>query len=252
MRSILILCIACIGLYGTACQQNKAASHAVVKQDSLLLYEVPVTSDNVTGTYKGDFKGSPIAIHRQYLAGKRICGYNVHKGLRRNISGSIVLENGSQLHLVMQEPGTNEFDGTFDMWLDSATGKISGKWTPMSGKEQAAAKFTLSKLDGNGDTDYLYYFEDSTGVELNLGGLGSCTYSYMVNDSTEVAQKLSFKGSYQFTKDSASITFFWQPNEVFPSRKTTFLVEKKHSEDFDGPMLLLKGEGKELTETILP
>lgn len=250
MRIVIALCIACVLLYCTACEQNKAATHAVVKQDSLLLYEVPVTNKAVKGLYKGDFKGSPISISLMYMAGKRICGYDVHKGLRRNISGSILLD-GSQLHLVMQEPGTNEYDGTFDMWLDSATGKIKGKWVALSEKEQSAAQFTLTKE--NEDVSYWAMFTDTTGVELNLKPDGSCTYAYMINDSTDAAQKLSFTGSYKFAKDSATITFFWQPNEIFPSRNATFTVIKTKNEDFDNAtMLTFKGEGKELTELFMP
>jgi hypothetical protein len=250
MKDIAVACIATLAVFTSGCKENKAADNPiVVRHDSLLLYEVPVAEKKITGTYTGDFNGSPITITLRYMAGKRISGYDIHKGLRRNISGSIFLE-GDQLHLRMQEPGTNPYDGSFDLLLDTASFKIKGKWQPLNNKESGTTRFNLAKQDK--DSYWGVFLTDSTGVELDLDGEGACTYSYMVNDSTAAAQKLSFTGSYKFSKDSATITFYWQPNEVFPSRQSVFAVEKKTNEDYGGQTITLKGEGKELEELEMP
>lgn len=245
MKYLAVCWFAVVLCYGVACKSNKAAYKNVVKHDSLLLYEVPVDAEKITKVYTGDFKGSPISIELDYIAGKRVCGHNIHKGLRRNMSGSIMLDGG-RLHLVMQEPGTNEYDGVFDMWLDTATKKMQGTWKAFSGNERSGTLFNLSE----GRNDYFAHFYDTTGVDLLMNQNGSCVYSYLVNDSTDAAQQLSFSGSYKLSSDSSLITFFWQPNEVFPSRKSVFSVTKNTASD-DEPteLMTLTGEGKVLHET---
>lgn len=222
MKVFAVCSLAVVVCCAMACTSKKAAYKNVVKQDSLLLYEVPLDMKDITAEYSGDFKGSPIAISLDYIAGKRVCGHDIHKGLRRNISGSIMLEGG-KLHLVMQEPGTNEYDGTFDMWLDTFSKKIEGKWKPLSGGEHAATAFNLVK----GDSWSSSYFADSTGAHLSLLANSSCEFYYVVNEGTDTAQTMKFSGNYQVAADSSTITCFWQPNEVFPTRNTVFKLSKR-------------------------
>lgn len=244
MKYLAAYCLGIALCFDMACQSNKAAYKNVVKRDSLLLYELPVNPDSLTTCYRGDFKGTPISVSLDYISGKRVCGYNVHKGLRRNMSGTIMLDGG-RLHLVMQEPGTNMYDGVFDMWLDTTTHKMEGQWKPLSGKEVNAATFSLTR--NNGYDDYGYYV-DTLGTELTLGEAGVCSYTYMVNDSTAAAQQLTIKGSYKYSDDRKTITCYWQPNEVFPSRTSVFTVSVRRHEDAGYDEEILTGEGRELTK----
>lgn len=240
----MVTCIIAMVIAVNACKPNKAAyNNTIVKRDSLLLYEVPVAAGKITGTYTGDFNGSPITVTLRYMAGKRISGYNIHKGLRRNMSGSIFLE-GDQLHIRMQEPGTNIFDGSFDLLLDTGSMQAKGKWQPLNNKELGITKFSLTKQSK--DEYGGMFLTDSTGAELDMDGDGSCTFRYMVNDSTAAAQKLNVTGNYRFAKDSATVTFFWQPNEVFPARQSIFTVTKTRDEEM-GDEIILTGEGRKFS-----
>lgn len=248
-RVVTVAVLAVLVTVAYSCKENKAASHNVmIRRDSALLYELPVASGKIMGTYSGDFKGSPIIITLRYIAGKRISGYNIHKGLRRNITGTILLD-GDRLHLKLQEPGTNQYDGNFDIFLDTVSLEMKGKWQPLNNSELGTARFTLTPQPK--EQYWSMYLTDSTGVELDMNADGSCTYSYMVNDSTAAAQKLSFTGNFRFAKDSASIQFFWQANEIFPGKQSVFTVEKKWDEEMGEHATVLKGEGKELHEMMM-
>ncbi|GGH77236.1 hypothetical protein HNQ91_004171 [Filimonas zeae] len=243
MKYLAVCFLAMVSGFGMACKSNKTAYKNVIKRDSLLLYELPVNADSLTTFYRGDFKGAPISVALEYIAGKRVCGYNIHKGLRRNMSGSIMLEDG-RLHLVMREPGTNMYDGVFDMWLDTTTHQLEGKWKPLNGKEIKAASFSLARQEGGSE---VAYYVDTTGTALLLREDGACEYTYMVNDSTEAAQQLMVKGSYKYSPDRKTVTCYWETNDVFPSRTSVFTITVKHDEENDYDITLLTGEGKVMT-----
>src|SRR5688572_14078880 len=108
MRSAYILLAGALWL--TACNDQKTEPPVAVKGKTLVT--LPVNPDKVEGTYIGDFKGSPIAITLNYVSDKHVTGYNVHKGLTRNVSGTIEAKEDG-LHLQLSEPGNNPYDGVF-------------------------------------------------------------------------------------------------------------------------------------------
>jgi hypothetical protein len=83
----------------------------------------------IRSTYTGDFGGDPIYITINYCSGSKVAGYNTHKGLRRNISGTIT-NNGGNYTIVLSEPGDHEFDGVFTIKMDTSLATATG-----SGKE---------------------------------------------------------------------------------------------------------------------
>lgn len=241
MKYLAACYLAVVLCFAMACTSNKAAYKNVVKRDSLLLYELPVNADSLTDFYRGDFKGAPISVTLEYIAGKRVCGYNIHKGLRRNMSGTIMLDGG-RLHLIMEEPGTNMYDGVFDMWLDTTTHQLEGKWKPLSGsKEVGATSFKLARNDH--ETEFVYY-KDSTGAGLTLEPDGSCEFTYTINDSTEAVQQLTVKGTFKHSADRKTVTCYWQPNEVLPSRTSVFTFFTKRDEENDADIEMISGEGR--------
>src|SRR5690606_17933885 len=60
--------------------------------DSVTLEEwFPETNfDTLRGLYTGDFGDGFINVVLTYVNDKKAIGYNVHKGLQRNLSGSVV------------------------------------------------------------------------------------------------------------------------------------------------------------------
>jgi len=76
------------------------------------------------GTYSGLYSKGLITLAINYISGSTASGYNLHKGLRRNINGPVELKGG-QLNFVLKEPGGNPYDGTFYLSLDTASLKIT-------------------------------------------------------------------------------------------------------------------------------
>ena len=106
------------------------------------LVSLPIAPEKLKGTYTGDFKGSPIAITLNYISDTHVSGYNVHKGLTRNVTGTIE-PTPFGLHLVLNEPGNNQFDGKFDFVIDTTNWLAKGKWTPIKKGEETS--FELKK-----------------------------------------------------------------------------------------------------------
>src|SRR4051794_15914073 len=98
MRTVISL-FAMISLL-ISCNNKTEEQTVAVKGKTLVT--LPESPEKVRGAYIGDFKGSPIAITLNYVSDTHASGYNVHKGLTRNITGPIeATENG--LHLLLSE-----------------------------------------------------------------------------------------------------------------------------------------------------
>ena len=132
--SILFSCLL------ASCNNHKTAESSAVVQSKTLV-TLPSPPEQLKGTYIGDFKGSPIAITLNYVSGTHASGYNVHKGLTRNISGTIEPASSGFLRLQLSEPGNNQYDGKFDLLVDTAKLVGKGTWTPF--KKRRADRFFI-------------------------------------------------------------------------------------------------------------
>ena len=99
----ILLSFLVIGVFLASCNNKVDDTPAIVKGKTLVM--LPVSPAKVKGTYTGDFKGSPISITLNYVSDNHASGYNIHKGLTRNVSGSIEAAS-SGLHLLLSEPAT--------------------------------------------------------------------------------------------------------------------------------------------------
>ena len=181
----------------------------------------------ILGTYKGDFGGSPIYITINYCSGNKIAGYNTHKGLRRNISGSIT-NKGNKLDIQLAEPGDHEFDGIFSLVMDTSLSQASGSWKPSNNKSLSEKQLSLTRLTKtasslsylSGDHSDIYFDED-----------GSCTLNYYekVNDSTFSKQMNTLRGTWEKQSDTVMLVN-WQPNPVYQQRSTTFIIKNPTDE----------------------
>src|SRR5882762_1474667 len=122
------------------------------------------------GTYSGLYSKGLITLAINYISGSTASGYNLHKGLRRNINGPVELKGG-QLNFVLKEPGGNPYDGTFYLSLDTASLKITGKWIPVDSTKAHAGPLALSRKQGteergydlwNSDLGTLFFTNDGT------------------------------------------------------------------------------------------
>jgi hypothetical protein len=194
------------------------------------------------GIYTGDFEGSPISIVLNYISGGNASGYNIHKGLKRNIRGKIA-PAGSMLKFVLDEPGNNKYDGRFDFYIDTATLSGRGKWTAMVDTTIKAKNFTIAKKKKEEyDPINSIMMDSASNQTFWLKEDGSCEFAYYQNDSSKIAQQNTIIGNWQLKGDSVIV--FWQKNEKFPARKSAFIVLYYPSDDPKiKPVSNIKGNG---------
>lgn len=240
MRTILILLA--FSCFFASCDNNQTEVNGpIVKGKSLV--SLPVSPDKVKGTYIGDFKGSPIAITLSYVSDNHASGYNVHKGLTRNISGTIeATTNG--LRLQLSEPGNNQYDGKFDLFIDTVNWHGKGTWKPFKKGDDASFEFRKQVAPDEED-QYGMTFTDSLQNYITLKPDGSCTYTYLT-DTTKTGQEFTVRGNY--VKDKKTLTVYWQKNDVFPQKSVFKLIETKPYKDEDFVERALKGEGRLFTQ----
>lgn len=222
----LLSALLCASLF-TACGPAKQPE-TVDKADS----STTVTPDvertpmeaRILGTYKGDFSGNPIYITINYCSGSKIAGYNTHKGLRRNINGTMKAGNNGWI-LSLSEPGDHEFDGVFSLTIDTALNKMTGTWAPSNDKSLAKKQLSLTKFDKGDD---LGFFQGEH-CDLWFKGDGVCILNYYdkINDSTFSAQMVTLRGTWEKQTDS-TVQVNWQANPATDKRSTLFTLEASH------------------------
>src|SRR5687768_5018426 len=86
---------------------NEKATDQQVKGDVTHSSRLYIPSDavsNFQGTYTGSFDDGYMTLVLNYVNGKNASGFNIHKGNRRNINGTV--EHGQDgCRFIMKEPG---------------------------------------------------------------------------------------------------------------------------------------------------
>ncbi len=204
--------------------------------------------DTLCGLYTGDFGDGFINVVLTYVNDKKAIGYNVHKGLQRNISGSVV-QKKEQFELTLNEPGDNQFDGVFTLIISKKDGSVNASWTANDPKIKAK-KFKLKKRTKNAKTvsddgDYFdftaenvseenfrdvfshssLYIGDKSG-EISFQENGIVKYSYYPDNQTNEQMEI-IKGSWKF-KDAKTLIIDWSKNSEFKERQMSFkLIQNK-------------------------
>jgi hypothetical protein len=219
-------------------------------QDSLLSTDINNLMLNTSydvqklrGLYSGSFDGSPISFSINYISGKNVSGYNIHKGLKRNVRG-VIQPSGNSFLFTLNEPGDNKFDGSFAFSIDTTNFKGNGTWVAKNDAKLGTKKFTLAKSKINEANQILNSWADTLSNTIIINEDGQAEYQYYENDKTLKAQLQTFTGSWQQVKDTLLI--FWQPNSVFPDRKSKFTLQyEKYDDDTTKYLRRLKGAGKD-------
>jgi hypothetical protein len=230
-----------------ACKQ---ASTPEVKTDSLintgvndLVLNTSFEVGQLKGLYNGIFDGTPISISINYVSGKNVSGYNVHKGLKRNMRGSLE-PFGSQIKLVMDEPGNNKYDGHFELFIDTASFAGKGTWQPKNDSTLKTKDFSFTKNKEQGYNYIVSTWSDTLNRSIELKNDGSAIFSYYTGKGTPQEQLQNIGGNWQQKSDS--IVVFWQPNTIFPGRRSSFIIMKEKYEGDSIPYITgLKGEKSE-------
>lgn len=205
--------------------------------------------DTLRGMYSGDFGGSEIRIILNYVSSSNVIGYNIHKGLQRNLNGKVT-RNNDTVRMVLNEPGDHKFDGVFTLTFIGDDHKPTGKWEHKDGKI-GSKKFKLTKMirpekdDSENITSYNFadYFGavyDTLG-SYTFGDDGLVSYKYYpkTDDVNRVEQLKEIRGSWNLKDSTLSID--WQPNKLFKTKQTKFTISNSEwGEKF------LKGADSEL------
>lgn len=244
MKKRLLLSGAIITLF--SCHTKPEQSSKIDKSTSneTILFDY----NRLTGSYEGDFEGTgDIRIVLRHVTGTHAVGYDLHKGLRRNISGKMEpAANGFKFHL--QEPGDNPFDGIFDFSIDTTTFMMSGTWAPVNNKNLSTKKYNLAKQTKGTDSARTSVnmegpMFDSTGAEYYFEEGGLCIYRYYTdkNDPANKSQYEEIKGNWK--KTATEYIIDWQKNTVFPNTRSIFkIVPYPELED----TYYLEGEGRKI------
>lgn len=192
----------------------------------------PMNLDTLKGIYQGNFDNGMINIIVSYLNPHKAVGYNVHRGLQRNLFGD-VQEQADKVLLTLSEPGDHPFDGVFHIEINKKDFSMSGKWVandPKIGEK----KFTLKKqVKKNPDEEMSKHlveantitadnFIDNFGYATNSDGDyefredGSVVFHWIPSDDNgnHTRQETTIRGNWQFTGTN-TISVDWQANKYF-------------------------------------
>jgi hypothetical protein len=204
----------------------------------------------VQGSYQGHYSKGLLTLVINYISGNIASGYDFHKGLRRNLNGQVT-QKGGQLVFEMKEPGGNPYDGTFFLNLDTASGKITGKWVPVDNTKAKEGPLTLSKMINNGRAwngdDYMPTEWRGTLGELSLLDDGTCRLEYYPSEDDK-SQLVTVKGNFEIKNDTIRID--WQRNSRTPTVNMKLVYHRyvESTDSTDGSPFKLTGNGLEFTE----
>lgn len=232
--SAKLFCLILLILFSCACQEHRQPGTAVSS---------PGVPDSVAskllGTYSGHRGKGLVTLVLNYISGNTVSGYELHKGLRRNLNGQVEQKEG-KFSFVLKDPGTSPFDGTFFFSLDTAKMKIAGQWIPRDSTKTHPGQLDLAYWGKNLEKMY----DDWEG---ELGTLvfhsdGTCMLSYYPSKDPN-SQQISIHGNYERNVDTFRIE--WQYNIHVPALRMK-LVQQPYVEGTDSTESFppsLKGDG---------
>lgn len=204
---------------------NSNVIEASVEQEEIIPFE---QYDTLQGIFIGDFAGSPIRVVLNYVSDKKVVGYDIHKGLQRNISGDVRTYNDS-IVLTLKEPGDGPYDGVFYLNVDRSTLNIKGKWVPNS-EELNTKGFSLKRYVSDRTwqdnptismENFPSYFShtsyDDTDIYFQEDGLVKCNYFELTDVLTEKEEFKQFFGGWYIKNQKLHID--WQENPLFPKHQ---------------------------------
>lgn len=209
---------------------NEATStNTAITNEKLFTPAYPV--NNFEGTYTGNFDQGFITIELNYINGKMASGYNLHKGLRRSINGT--LQPGANGYkFILKEPGDNPYDGIFEFTIDTSKFAMEGVWNPFDTSKTKSKKLSLQRQQKkpiNYDEE-LGMWVPATGsyntdTTLDFAREGTCEYKFYEKPGDSTSQVISVRGNYVTHKDTVLID--WQKNIYTPSQKMKLVRKKK-------------------------
>ncbi|HTI89522.1 MAG TPA: hypothetical protein VL727_02985 [Puia sp.] len=232
----LICCLFPVLLF-SACHQRPASATAAPLagiSDSL--------AEKSMGIYSGQFSKGLITVVINYISGRTVSGYDIHKGLRRNINGQVT-QQGNQLNFVLKEPGNNPFDGIFSFALDTVKWKIKGKWTPIDSAKMAVRQLALSRKT-EAETEFAGAWVTGRDSTLTLSDDGTCSFELYERPADSTSQLIRLRGNYVINGKECHIE--WEKNDHFTSMRLILERAKLGPDSMWVSPPKLRGNGLEL------
>lgn len=222
----LILIVSC----GNKGKTKDSGNSDTTKTDSSVV-TTNYKTDSLLGEYIGGFGNSTIIVSVNYINGKNASGYDIIKGNRRNIKGTV--ENkGGYFEFNLSEPGGDPFDGDFKFKIDTATLMLEGNWIPFDSSKVSSKRYKLNKRRFNHDDNIQGYvgtwYLNDLSVEFKNDKTGMARGRWW-NEKSETTEEVEIPFSWFEEKNAVSIE--WGKNNIFLSAKMKFKHEKNQYED---------------------
>ncbi|MFK7783599.1 MAG: hypothetical protein AB8B56_00715 [Crocinitomicaceae bacterium] len=222
----------------TACEEPEPITKDVIEVEGITA-EIPdddlFNYDTLQGMYVGDFGGSDIRIILNYVSRTNAVGYNIHKGLQRNLSGKVT-RSGDSITVYMAEPGDHEFDGVFELLFIGEGAEPQGSWKSNSGlisekefkleRVQTKDGINWEKQEKINMVNLHNYFSESSDTlgEYSFKSDGLVIFSYYEGgywgdeseDGTERNNKQMKQIQGTWSMDGQFVNVAWEPNKVLP------------------------------------
>ena len=244
----ILLIILAIG-----CKQQDVKKPASASLNTDKLFIPPFTVTKFEGSYTGSFDRGFITINLNYVQGKNASGYDIQRGLRRNINGTLK-PIGKSFNFIMNEPGDNASDGIFQFTIDTSRFILNGTWKSRDTLQivsksmllKRQLKKTQDSLDNELGTLVPATGNYSTDTTLDFSVEGICEYRFYQFPGDSTSQLLSVKGSYIRNKDSVLID--WRKNSWTPAQKMKLVIYHKKVHDTNYDEQHLAGHGWKLVK----
>lgn len=183
-------------------------------------------ADTLIGLYTGDFDGKKIYITINYARNNHLAGYNVHLGLRRNVSGSYkFVDNG--IDIILNEPGDHPFDGKFTINLSSDATKGTGNWVPLNSTTLKSKTFSLTRVSVAAGNDNSFEYDyalsgDHRDIKFSKDGSVTLNYYDMLPDSTFAQQMNTVRGTWEKKGDVLIVN--WQKRSDIPTPPSEYSI----------------------------
>jgi len=110
------------------------------------IYKINAAKHPLYGYWVGAFGKNKINIALAHIKNDSIFGHSVCAGNFRPIKGTVKQEGPGVYRMVMQEPGDDTYDGTFEFSVDADKKELTGNWKPYQ-NTVAAKTFKLQKRE---------------------------------------------------------------------------------------------------------
>ena len=189
------------------------------------------------GIYRGEFGDGTISIVLNYISDSKAIGYNIHRGLQRNLNGH-VNSIGDSIQIVLNEPGDHEYDGVFTLTKSKNNDGVSASWK-CNNDNIKPKSFELNKIQtakkSNSKTyemvlSDIEYLNDTIGdYHFRKDGMVVLKYYPVTDNNDRVEQFVEIKGNW--IEDNNNLIIEWEKNELFKNQKEIFTINS--SEDYD-------------------